>query len=95
MKTKEEYIENLATELKAWSAQIDILTAKSEKAAADVKIKYLEALEDLRDKQHAAAAKIKELEEANDDALATVKHTADKIWDDLRAGIASASSKFK
>jgi hypothetical protein len=95
MKTKDEYIDSLAAELKEWSAQIDLLTAKTEKATADVKLKYLEELEALRVKQHAAAAKMKELEEASGDAWVAVKQTADEVWDDLRAGIASAASKFK
>jgi hypothetical protein len=33
MKTKDEYIENLASELKEWSAQIDLLAAKTENVA--------------------------------------------------------------
>lgn len=95
MKTKDEYINSLAAELKEWSAQIDLLTAKAEKATADVKLKYLEELDALRVKQHEAAAKVKELEESSGDAWVAVKQTADKVWDDLRAGIASATSKFK
>ena len=39
MKTKDEYIESLASELKEWSAQIDLLAAKTEHAAAIVKLK--------------------------------------------------------
>lgn len=34
MKTKDQYLDSLAAELKEWSAQIDLLTAKTEKAAA-------------------------------------------------------------
>jgi outer membrane murein-binding lipoprotein Lpp len=69
MKTKDEYIDSLASELKDWSAQIDLLVAKAENAAADVKIKYAEELDALRAKQHAAVEKMKELEEASGDAL--------------------------
>lgn len=95
MKTKDEYIESLAAELKEWSAQIDLLTAKTDKAAADVKVKYLEELDALRAKQQVAAAKMKELEEASGDAWVAVKQTADKVWGDLRDGVSSAASKFK
>ena len=49
----------------------------------------------LRTKELAAIEKIKELEEAGGDAWETVKETADKIWDDLRVGVAGAASKFK
>ena len=95
MKTKDEYIESLASELKEWSAQIDLLNAKTENAAADVKLRYAEELNALRAKQQAAADKMKELEEASGDAWETVKETADKVWNDLRAGLASTVSKFK
>jgi chromosome segregation ATPase len=95
MKTKDEYIEKLTSELKEWSAQIDILTARTEIASADLKLKYAEELEELRSKQHAAAEKLKELEDASGDAWKTVKETADKVWNDLRTGLADVTSKFK
>ncbi|MGR8941812.1 MAG: hypothetical protein ACU83P_09520 [Gammaproteobacteria bacterium] len=95
MKTKDQYIDSLASELKEWSAQIDLLNAKAENASAHLKLKYLEELEALSAKQQAAAEKLNELEDASSEAWGTVKETADKVWDDLRAGIASAVSKFK
>ncbi|MDD5035295.1 MAG: coiled coil domain-containing protein [Methylococcaceae bacterium] len=95
MKTKDEYIESLAAELKEWSAQIDLLAAKTENAADQVKLKYLEELDALRAKQQTAAEKIKELQEASGDAWVKVKETADKVWDDLKTGVAGAVSKFK
>ena len=95
MKNREEYIENLSIELKEWSAQIDVLTAKAENAAADLKLKYQEDIEALRRKQQAAAEKIKELQETSGDAWESVKETAEHVWDDLRTGLAAVVSKFK
>jgi len=95
MKTKEEYIDNLAAELKDWSTQIDLLTAKTESAAAHVRVKYIEELNGLHAKQQKAAETMKEMQETGGDAWETVKVTADKVWDDLRIGLADATSKFK
>ena len=95
MKTKEQYIENLSAELKEWSAQIDVLTANAENAAADVKLKYHEEIDALRVKQRTAAEKIKELEDASGDAWESVKETAEHVWHDLRTGVASVVSKLK
>ncbi|MEQ1531176.1 MAG: hypothetical protein ABL925_17810 [Methylococcales bacterium] len=95
MKTKEEYIESFASELKDWSAQIDVLTAKTEKSAGMVKLKYVQELNSIRTKQHNAGEKMKELEEAGTDAWEAAKATADKVWDDLRSGLATTVSKFK
>jgi len=95
MKSKEEYIESLAAELKEWSAQIDVLTAKAELSAGMAKLKYVQEVNALRTKQLLADQKIKELETAGSDAWEKVKETADKVWDDLRTGLASASAKLK
>jgi hypothetical protein len=38
---------------------------------------------------------MKELEDASADAWEAAKATADKVWDDLRSGLATAASKFK
>lgn len=95
MKTKDEYIESLASEMKEWSAQIDLLSAKAGNAAADVRLRFNEDIDALRAKQQAAAEKIKELEAASGDAWETVKETAEKVWDDLRTGLAGVASKFK
>ncbi len=95
MKTKDEYIESFASELKDWGAQIDVLTAKTEKSAGMVKLKYVQELNALRAKQHTAGEKMKELEEASADAWDAAKATADKVWDDLRSGLAKTVSKFK
>lgn len=95
MKTKDEYINNLAAELKNWSAQIDLLTTKTESATTHMRSLYIQELNDLHDKQDKATEKMEELREAGGEAWETAKVTADKVWDDLRLGLASASAKFK
>ena len=95
MKTKEEYIESLAAELKEWSAEIDVLAGKAEHVASDVARKYNDEIEVLRLKQRAAATKMNELKESGGDAWESIKETADNIWDDLKSGVASVAAKFK
>jgi hypothetical protein len=95
MKTKDEHIESLSLELKEWSAQIDLLTAKAEAAAERAKLAYAEEIDGLRVRQQAGADKMKELQESSGDAWEAIKDSADKIWDEFRAGLASAAEKFK
>jgi chromosome segregation ATPase len=95
MKTKEEYIDSLAAELKEWSAEIDSLNARAEQATDDLKIKYNAEVEVLRAKERAAHEKIAELKDASGDAWEALKGTADHVWQDLRTGLASVVSKFK
>jgi hypothetical protein len=95
MEIQDAYKQKLAAQLKEWSAQINLLEAKVENAGADMKIKRAEVLHGLRAKQHAASEKMKELEQAGGEAWEQAKLTADKIWEDLKAGVAEAHSKFK
>lgn len=94
MKTKNEYIESMAAELKEWSAQIDLLTAKTEQSVGMVKLKYTQELNSVRAHQQAATIKLHELETSSDEAWEQVKITADTVWHDLRTGLSSASAKF-
>jgi archaellum component FlaC len=95
MEIKDAYKQKMAAQLKEWNAQINLLEAKVENAGADMKVMRAKKLHELRAKQHTASEKLKELEKASGEAWEQVKKTADKIWDDLKAGIADAHSKFK
>lgn len=95
MEIQEAYKQKLAAQLKEWSAQIDLLEAKAENAGADIKVRHAQRLQELRAKQRAASEKMKELGKASGAAWEQVKVTADKIWDDLKAGVEDAHSKFK
>jgi glycerol-3-phosphate cytidylyltransferase-like family protein len=95
MEIQDAYKQKMAAQLKEWSAQIDLLEAKVENAGADMKVKRTKQLHELRAKQRAATEKMKELGKASGAAWEQVKVTADKIWDDLKAGVADAQSKFK
>lgn len=95
MEIKDAYKQKMAAQLKEWSAQIDLLEAKAENAGADIKVKHAKAIHELRAKQRAASEKMQELGKASGAAWDQVKGTADKIWDDLKTGIADAHSKFK
>lgn len=95
MDTKSAYKEKLEAHLKEWGAEINLLAAKAERAGADAKLKYAQDLDKLRNKQSQAGEKLKELEAASGDAWEVVKDTADKLWDDLKTGIANTTAKFK
>lgn len=95
MEIQDAYKQKMAAQLKEWSAQIDLLEARMESIGADMRVKRAEELHELRAKQRVASEKMKELGKASGAAWEQAKETADKIWDDLKAGIASAHAKFK
>ena len=95
MKSKDEYITKLSSELKVCSSKIDSLIAKAEIASENLKIECVQDFNALRIKEQVAIDKIKELEEASTERWIELKETADEIWDDLRIDLAIAISKFK
>lgn len=95
MEIKEAYKQKMAAQLKEWDAQINLLEAKVKNAGADIKVKRAKELHELRSKQQAATEKLKELGKASGAAWDQVKITTDKVWDELKAGVADARSKFK
>jgi recombinational DNA repair ATPase RecF len=95
MELQNAYKQKMAAQLKEWGAQIQLLEAKMENVGADMKVKRAEELHECRAKYHVASEKMKELEKAGGEAWEQVKETADKIWEDLKTGMADAHSKFK
>lgn len=95
METQAAYKQKVAAQLKEWNAQIALLEARAENAGADMEIKRAETLQALRAKHHVAADKMQELEQSTGEAWEQVKISADKIWEDLKAGVADAQAKFK
>ena len=95
MKSREEYIDKLAAQLKEWSANIDELESKARAARADVKTGYENQIRQLKDKQDAATQKLQELKGASTDAWDTLKAGAETAWADLKKAVTAAKERFK
>ena len=95
MEVQDAYRKKMAAQLKEWSAQINLLEAKLDNLSADLRIKRAEQLHELRARHRAAAEKMKELGKSTGEAWEQAKETADKMWDDFKAGLTDAQSKFK
>jgi len=95
MEIQNAYRQKMAAQMKEWSAQINLLEAKLDSVNADMRVKRAEELHELRTKQHAVAEKMKELGKSTGEAWDQVKVSADKMWDDFKAGLTNAQSKFK
>lgn len=95
MEIRDAYKQKMGAQLKEWSAQINLLEARMDNVGAEMRVKRAEQLHELRNKQQVAAAKMHELGRSTGEAWDQMTLTADKMWDDLRAGLADAHAKFK
>jgi multidrug resistance efflux pump len=92
---RKAYEEKLDAQVKEWSAQIELLKAKADKAKAEVKIEYYKTIEALQSKQNEAKAKLQELKTAGDEAWEDLKTGAEKAWAEVKTAYHDASSRFK
>ncbi len=94
MKSREEYIEKLAVQLKEWSAKIDELESKARVAKADVKTGYENQVKQLKDKRNTATKKLQELKGASAEAWDTLKAGAETAWAELKNAVTAAKDRF-
>jgi hypothetical protein len=95
MKSREEYIDKLASQLKEWSTKIDELESKASAAKADVKTGYENQIKQLKDKRDAATERLQELKGASTEAWDALKTGAETAWSDLSNAVTAAKEKFK
>ena len=95
MDKKEAYREKLEAQMREWSAKIDLLKARADKAEAEGKIEYKDRIEDIRQRKAAVQSKLQELQNASDAAWKDIKAGTEKAAADLRDALQSAFSKFK
>lgn len=94
MGLKEAYQQKMEAQLKEWSAKIDLLKAKADKAEAGAKVEYYKQIDELRVKAEAAQTKLQQVKEAGEEAWETFKDGAEKAWAELKKAVESASAKF-
>ncbi len=95
MELQSAYKQKMATQLKEWNAQLELMEAKAKNLKADIDIKQASELIALRERLNSASAKMHEYEKATDEAWGELKNSADIVWDDIKTGFGAAMSKYK
>lgn len=95
LEKKKAYQEKIDVQLKEWTAKIDALKAKADKAKADAQVIYKKKVENLRAQQEAARGKFQELKDSGEDAWEEIKVGLDNALEDLKGAFNRAKSKFK
>ena len=95
MTLKEAYEKKLQAQLEEWSAEIDKLKAKADKAGADAQINYSRHIEELKSMQTAASKKLVELKNASEDTWEGLRQDMDELGRSLGNTLKSAISRFQ
>jgi hypothetical protein len=91
---RKAYEAKFDAQLQEWSAEIALLSAKADKAKAEVKIEYYKTIETLQGKHDTAKTKLHELRTSGDDAWEDLKTGAENVWTDVKTAFQSAGSRF-
>jgi hypothetical protein len=84
MDEKLVYLEKMQAQLNDWTAKIDALIVKAEKAGAAKKTEYQEQIKTLQAKKKIAEEKLQILKAAGEGAWRDAKEAMEKISGDLR-----------
>lgn len=95
MSTREAYKQKVEAELELAQAKLAELKANSKSAVADARIKYARHVDELELRLADTKSKLKELEEAGENAWERLKGGVDSAWDELSAAVRDSASKFK
>jgi predicted phage gp36 major capsid-like protein len=92
---KEAFVEETKSRMDEWSAELDELKAKAERAEGDLKYRYQEEIDMLREKQKIAQEKLAELQRATDTSWTDFKEGISSALMDIRKAMEDAKAKLK
>ena len=95
MSKRDAYIKKMKAKLDEWNADIAKIEAKAESAEADMKIKYHQKIDELKQQREEATTKLDELQNSGDEAWEDIKAGLESTWDSLGNAVNSAFSRFK
>ena len=95
MSDRSAYEQRLNAQLREWSARIDQLRARADKASADARIEYQNQLEALEARRQAAARTLDQLQRAGDDAWQELRAGAERAWRELQEAVNSAADRLE
>lgn len=94
MSKRDEFVAQMQAKLEEWNAEIDELEARARKQKAQATADYHARLAELKGKRDEAAEKLKEVQNASEDAWESLKTGAERIWDDVKQTVQDTKKAF-
>lgn len=90
-----ELIEKIKAQLEEWDYELDRMEHRAADAQTELKSKYHQLLDDLKEKRTELVNKLDQYEDAAEDALEDLKEGLEMAWDSIKLGFLAAKSEFK
>ncbi|MFA5112098.1 MAG: hypothetical protein WC443_11870 [Desulfobaccales bacterium] len=94
MGLKEAYQEKMEAQLKEWSAKLQELKAKADKAGADVKIEMYKQIDELRAKKEATQHQLNQIKAAGAESWEALKAGSEKTLEEMKKTWESMKARF-
>ncbi len=91
--TKEDYQKKMEAQLDVWSARLDVLKAKADKASAEAKIELQQQTDKLKELQVSAREHLTKLEGATATAWNDVKADVTDKWNQVSGAVEALWSR--
>ena len=95
MTTRDDFVENLKSQLDTWNSEIAKFEATVEAAQADAKAKLQEQLEEMHKQREKAVATLNEMQHAGEEAWEEMRKGTEDAWTALTEAFKRAQSKFE
>jgi len=95
MDSKDLYIEQLKKQLDLWGDDLEQMEAQAHMAEADLKIRYLDQLEALRQQREKVRHQLTQVRESGDQEWEELKENVDEAYQKVTAAFSEARNKFK
>lgn len=95
MGKKEEYMDKLGAQLKAWGDSVDEFTERAQHEALEHKTKLLREIEEFKARSLEAQLKLRQMKETTGDAWETLVAGMDRAWADMKEAVREIAEKFK
>ena len=94
MTKRNEYLDKIKAQLEEWEYDINRLEARLDDAQDEAKVKLDKTINDLKARQKDMQGRLKQLENAAEEAWTDVKDGLELAWDSLKLGFLAAKSEF-
>jgi len=95
MSKKDAYVKMIKAQLDEWSADIDKLQAKAQKAEADLQLEYQEQIDKARSLRESVQHQLSELQDAGEQAWREFKSSVESARDELQSALNKASKDIQ
>ncbi len=95
MSNRDDYVEKMKAKIDEWNADLAKLEARSREAEADMRLKYDQQIQELREQRQKTEERLKELQRAGEESWEQMRDGMESAWDEMNRAFREAADRFR